>query len=1309
MRILIFIMFVIMIIIFLNELKNITLSFLKINYLKDVADINIKKHCNNIYCEAETGRFNLAKNSYDLLLPNDNFNTKTYYYTILFVIVLLFIDLMYKFWKYNDLFIPYLSNINGEYFITYLKLFPYILSFLIVFILTVMIIRRYAPTSSKGYKAYFNTDNDVISDDIDTFNINVMLNQSKNIIIIFLILYLICGFLSSIPSVPHDSRIDGLNYFYIAMAYIFILLLCFYMMVNIINITMTFTDNDNPSLKILNLKNILQDTIKNFKFKVLSFDEFKNVLEQKINKNDDIYEEDYLTVFQENKKVFIYINNLIKGYYLDPNMEILDFGDKVEIIKLLKDDNIDGFLKYKQDEKNYENTNFNILCKVIIRLLINNVENNINKNGTEFDELNKYKGSEYNDNFKLLYIKYKKEYNKLKLVINLNKLNNKYKKKFNEDDNNKFEFKKKFKIDFIDVIKIYEKSIEDSISNDLLYENNYNLINSSFEKDKNYTVDISYNSKNKFYENYFKISNGENIQLDYNVGNYQIKNMEGLLSYIIMFIVISLILLLIVYNITTSTITFDSYNIFTTEVISPLFILFIFILFIYIFINYNTKYNLHFINGVFDSSYKRDLTHLNNKIIPFIKMHDNVSDGNSYNYLENYIILNVITSIINGNLKLNFNKDYVNLESNGLNINKDFEKDYDYININGLYLNLYDEMETSIKNNLDKYQEFLYRELPNIENIDNSDKIYYFVANIKVSDKTLFYNNKETDVPLITSTTSSSTTSSSTTRSSTTRSSSSDSQNDDKTNCGGHNEILDKIAKLFKDYIEENFSIDINKSDILEVLKYCFPENKNNNDKAQLYISIIKRYMSISSTNYKNDLKEVLKSYINGDFDSDRIKKLKALQDEGKDVDVAMAYIALSVSEKALIDKYRNLNSDDIAFAENLNIFDNNYNSGLITFLDLISEIQSAIIKILATLSEIDYTDIIELYKYLLNELDKNDECLESNPGKDKDISGFDFGGGGGDKGGDGVSTKPPKPVLTKEQKFSLINQFFKAIIEKYKNDIINIILVCRHLFNHFNFSNNLDKLNNDIRYQIDDSILKYFSFKSDDNGNICPYKFLINIKTFDELIQFKKYLNDNKLKDANEQRFFPVLDEIVKNFLIISAHTKYTYHLYKNIDKSSENLKLEKKDYDILKERLVKLYSLFKYFDSKDIFIDDTFDYTFNKKYISHMLQEYKHLKYNYYLITEYKVQSENITNNYLKNVIKSIYKEINNKNIKFINDSASSNTTFKLDINKNDLAKPRDTILSKANNVIGEGLLINYITNIIIIIIMYNIGNNI
>ena len=62
-----------------------------------------------------------------------------------------------------------------------------------------------------------------------------------------------------------------------------------------------------------------------------------------------------------------------------------------------------------------------------------------------------------------------------------------------------------FKDDFINVIDIYDESIKSSISNASLYENDYNLINSYVENDKNYTVDISYNSKNKFYENYFKI------------------------------------------------------------------------------------------------------------------------------------------------------------------------------------------------------------------------------------------------------------------------------------------------------------------------------------------------------------------------------------------------------------------------------------------------------------------------------------------------------------------------------------------------------------------------------------------------------------------------------------------------------------------------------------------------------------------------------------------------------------------------------------------------------------------------------------
>ena len=51
-----------MIIIYINELKNISLSLFKIYYIVNVSDINIKKNCNDIYCEAETARFKLADN-----------------------------------------------------------------------------------------------------------------------------------------------------------------------------------------------------------------------------------------------------------------------------------------------------------------------------------------------------------------------------------------------------------------------------------------------------------------------------------------------------------------------------------------------------------------------------------------------------------------------------------------------------------------------------------------------------------------------------------------------------------------------------------------------------------------------------------------------------------------------------------------------------------------------------------------------------------------------------------------------------------------------------------------------------------------------------------------------------------------------------------------------------------------------------------------------------------------------------------------------------------------------------------------------
>ena len=91
-----------MIIIYINELKNISLSLFKIYYIVNVSDINIKKNCNDIYCEAETARFKLADNSYNLISSNDIFNTKTYYYMVMILIILIYLNLFYNSQKYGN-------------------------------------------------------------------------------------------------------------------------------------------------------------------------------------------------------------------------------------------------------------------------------------------------------------------------------------------------------------------------------------------------------------------------------------------------------------------------------------------------------------------------------------------------------------------------------------------------------------------------------------------------------------------------------------------------------------------------------------------------------------------------------------------------------------------------------------------------------------------------------------------------------------------------------------------------------------------------------------------------------------------------------------------------------------------------------------------------------------------------------------------------------------------------------------------------------------------------------------------------------
>ena len=264
MRIIIFIVFIMMIIIFLNELKNISASFFQINYIKDVADINIKKHCNDIYCEAETGRFNIAKNSYKLLLPNDFYNTKTYYFMILLIIIIFYINTFYNFIKYNNLYFPYIDKSklmgDGNPYIDSLKYvilqiigyMPYILALSILILIIVILVARYAPTETQGYRNYFNINNDDVGEN-HSLNIQNIHNSIISIIIILPILYGFFNYITKIKIDGNDQQRDFIkatanNHKNMCMGYLIITILMTYLLFNIMNILLSFTDNKYPKL-----------------------------------------------------------------------------------------------------------------------------------------------------------------------------------------------------------------------------------------------------------------------------------------------------------------------------------------------------------------------------------------------------------------------------------------------------------------------------------------------------------------------------------------------------------------------------------------------------------------------------------------------------------------------------------------------------------------------------------------------------------------------------------------------------------------------------------------------------------------------------------------------------------------------------------------------------------------------------------------------------------------------------------------------------------------------------------------------------
>ena len=584
MRVLLFVIFIIMIIIFLNELINITSSYLKINYYRDVSELNIRNNCNNIFCEAETGRFNLAKNSYKLILPNDNFNSKNYYFALLFITIILFLMFLYKFWNYNKKSVEYYSDIDGRIFISYLFMFPYLITFVVVVMLTVMIVRRYAPTNEKGYQAYFVKDNKSENINNISVNINTILEYSNTVISILFVLWFVFSIFSNIPRLPLDNYNYGNNTWLISLVYIVALIITLYLMLNIINIVFTFNENTKPNLDFANIFNRLKDNVS--KLKVIGKD--KLIKSLAIDFDDTFKDEDFniysLLNNGDNFISSILIDNKIKDIKFEDTypykiIDPKDYDIKKNDVKFIhkyihniydtEENHIElinnNFKKYSKLEDILIKVTGEVTGEVTIDYLekyfknkkifkIKNIADNTEEEKHESDVYKNASKSENNINLKLINIicnftnyiihsylikeidyyddydeeymeKYKNGLKMYKLFNYIDELNIRYSKMSNVSDENAFKFRNEFKL-YLNVYNEFSINEEESSSQDIIDKKLNKYFIDNYAKYLN-----DYGKKDDNYEKTFSknimskckdLANYRNSDLDFDLNNSSI-------------------------------------------------------------------------------------------------------------------------------------------------------------------------------------------------------------------------------------------------------------------------------------------------------------------------------------------------------------------------------------------------------------------------------------------------------------------------------------------------------------------------------------------------------------------------------------------------------------------------------------------------------------------------------------------------------------------------------------------------------------------------------------------------------------------
>lgn len=761
-----FIAFIMMIIIFINELKNISMSLFKIYYIKDVADINIKKYCNDIYCEAETARFKLADNSYSLISSNDIFNTKTYYFMILILVILIYVNLFYNLIEYNNIFYPLINNIEGDIIVYIIKFLPYLLAFIIFAFIIIIIIARYIPYDKKGYINYFNYNNPYI-DVINNFNIdNIHIYIWATIVAVGGLYILLSIQFTEILQYPDEDYTRGKKYKYLCIGYITIICLFTYLILNLMNILLSFSENNYPKLD----DNIIDTILNNLDIKISEIStkyNARDIVNKLYTDIPDIKwnDKDKTTDPQLTTAKLYNIDDIYDSY--KGKGSIIDDYIKVENYKRLKQNTV--FLTTQPEYEQYyalitdkpENT-FNRYdpIKILNNLTISDLVNG--KNTTFVDKIKEFALcffnkpectiNEGNANILLtiLILFSMNEIKKIKKeILELTSITNKVKNNYYIKHLKLLEFVNYINTLIIDprnlkleqITKLDEKmkkyidfNVKTSDTNDeQFFGVEYDPFSTKNEANENYSADFSYNSENTFYEKYFNVlenlKNKGYYDLEYNVGSYYIKNIKTLIYFILIIFAVGILCIILLYIPNTELI----YK-YTEEIILPIVLLLIFVLYIAIFINFNTNYNSNVIYGVLDSSYKRDLNDLNNMLIPVINKSKSDEKYNTLekgNYLELYIISNVFMSLIyNSNdnigdysvtLKDKSNEEIDNRIDYGEKLDHiNFKKDYEYLG-KIIYDKLYnnDELKISADENL---YNFLNKYSTDTDNPSNPNK-----------------------------------------------------------------------------------------------------------------------------------------------------------------------------------------------------------------------------------------------------------------------------------------------------------------------------------------------------------------------------------------------------------------------------------------------------------------------------------------------------------------------------------------------------------------------------------------------------------